>query len=69
MSDQILKESRAYILRGVICLLLGSALVLVCKLPLPELLCDAAVFAGAVIILWGNGCILFGLLVFAGSRT
>lgn len=61
-------ESRFYALRGVFMLLLGSGLLLACKLPLPGLMMQLCVLLGGGAILLGNGYILFGLLVYADSR-
>lgn len=63
-----LKESRSYVLRGVLMLLAGSALLLVCKLTSHSLSSALAAYAGGSVILLGNGFIIFGLLVYAGSR-
>lgn len=62
-------ESRFYALRGVFLLLAGSAILLACKLPLPGIMREIFTLAGGGAILFGNGYILFGLLVFADSRT
>lgn len=63
----VYRESRLYILRGLVLLLAGSVLLLGGKYPLPEPVYYAAVYAGGVVLLLGNGCIIFGLLVYAGA--
>ena len=65
MSNKLYKECKRIIVRGLLCLVGGSALLLVVKLPgLPEFWA----VAGACILLYGNWCIIYGLLIFAGSR-
>ncbi len=68
MSNAAYKESRSYILRGLLMLVLASALLLLHKLPTPALLGDIGLCAGIVIMLLGNGLIIFGLLIYAGTR-
>lgn len=60
-------ESKRFVLRGALLLLAGSLLLLLCLLPLPEPLELASVIAGAATLLLGNGYIIYGLLIFAGS--
>ncbi len=62
-------ESKRFILRGLLLLGLGSALLLACKLPVPELAGHLSALAGGVALLSGNGCVIYGLLIFAGPRT
>ena len=63
------EKYKRYVVRGFLCLAGGSALLLVCKLSaIPEFLVTLSSFAGACIILYGNGCIIFGLLISAGDR-
>lgn len=61
-------ESRFCILRGILLLLGGSLLLLTCKMPLPDFFMEILAFLGGVAILFGNGYILFGLLIQADSR-
>lgn len=62
-------ESKGHLLKGLLLLLLGSILLLCCKLSLPLWLDSFLVFIGAGILLYGNGQILYGLLVHADDRT
>ena len=62
------KESRSYILRGILLLMLGSLLLLLRKMPVPELVSELCPLAGGVLVLLGNGLIIFGLLIYAGFR-
>lgn len=68
MSKAPYQESKNYILRGIALLLLGSLCLLLCKMPVPELLSELAAFGGGLLILLGNGLIIYGLLIYAGSR-
>jgi hypothetical protein len=55
--------------RGLLCLVGGSALLLAVKLPgLPDFLGTLSSIAGGSILLYGNWCIIYGLLIFSGSR-
>lgn len=62
-------ESRFCVLCGFLLLLLGSALLLACKAPLPDFATQLLALAGGGAILFGNGYILFGLLIYADSRS
>lgn len=62
------KESRSFVLRGILGLILGSALLLVCKSPAPEALGSLCAYVGGVIVLAGNYYIIFGLLISAGGE-
>ncbi|MDL2209603.1 hypothetical protein LJC26_02225 [Desulfovibrio sp. OttesenSCG-928-O18] len=64
----VYRESRKFVLRGLALLFFGCVLLLTGKLPLPEPVYYAAIYAGGIILLFGNGCIIFGLLVYAGDR-
>lgn len=66
--NSVYKESRSYILRGLALLVLASLFLLLCKMPVPPLVSDLGILAGIVIMLLGNGLIIFGLLIYAGSR-
>ena len=69
MPDKLYKKSKRIIVRGLLCLIGGSALLLVVKLPgLPELWGMLSSVAGGCILLYGNWCIIYGLLIFTGSR-
>jgi|GEM_PF-5435902 hypothetical protein len=65
MSKEEYNKSKRIIMRGLLCLIGGSALLFVVKLPgLPELLGTLSSVAGSCILLYGNGCIIYGLLIF-----
>jgi hypothetical protein len=67
--DKIYKECKCFIVRGLLSLLGGSLLLFVVKLPgLPEFLGTLSSVAGGVILLYGNWCIIYGLLIFAGNQ-
>lgn len=68
MSAPASRESRNYILTGLLLILLGSGLLLVCKTPLPEIVGSICAYAGGAVLLWGNFRVIFGLLVSAGDR-
>ncbi len=69
MQEERYEKSRRFILRGLFLLLFGSASALLCKLPgLPETLGTFAAYAGGCVLLGGNGCIIYGLLIFADAR-
>ena len=68
MRSKAFRESLLYILAGLLLLALGSALLLARKLFVTGLIGDLSVFAGGVAVLFGNGCIIYGLLIFAGNR-
>jgi hypothetical protein len=67
MSSSSSRESRHYILSGLLLLLVGSAMLLVCKLPVPPRLGDVSACVGGAALLWGNYRIIFGLLISAGE--
>lgn len=69
MGNETSKESKRYVLRGLLLLLLGSALLLVCKLPVSESMSTLSAYAGGAAVLLGNYQIIFGLLVTAGDRS
>lgn len=62
-------ESRACIVHGLLMLLAGSVMLLCCKLQLPGFATRLLALGGGGVILFGNGYILFGLLIYADSRT
>ncbi len=68
MHDDAYKKSKTLIIRGVALLLFGSALLLLGKLPVPELFGFCSGLAGGFVLLCGNGSIIYGLLVFAGNQ-
>ena len=69
MSNRLYNKSKRIITRGLICLIVGAALLFVVKLPdLPEFCGTLSSVAGSCILLYGNWCIIYGLLIFAGSR-
>ena len=60
-------ESGRYIVRGVLALVGGAVLLLMPRLfGLPDFWNTPSVFAGAFSLLYGNGCIFYGLLIHAG---
>ena len=68
MRDARYEECKRVVVRGLLGLAAGSALLLARKLfAVPEFGADLAVFAGGCIVLYGNGCIIYGLLVFTGA--
>jgi len=67
--DEIYAKSKRFVALGLLGLALGSALLLVRKLSLvPMVWADLAVLAGGCIVLGGNTCIIYGLLIFAGDK-
>jgi len=55
--------------RGLISLVGGSLLLVAVKLPdLPEFWGTLSSVAGGIILLYGNWCIFYGLLIFAGNK-
>ena len=67
--DKRYKKSKLVILRGLLCLLGGSLLLFAFKLPdMPEFWGTLASFAGSGMVLYGNYCIIFGLLIFTGHQ-
>lgn len=63
------KKSRRYLLQGVGLLLLGSALLLACKLNPSQWVESVLIFTGGGTILLANGFMLYGLLYHADSRS
>ena len=63
------RESRRLILRGLAMLGLGSLLLLACKMQLSEAVLSLMAFAGGCMLLLGNGCMIFGLLIYADARS
>ena len=69
MPNKQYKECKRFVVRGLLCLVGGSALLLAVKpLGLPEFWGTLFSMAGGCILLYGNWCIIYGLLIFAGSR-
>lgn len=68
LSHKKYMESRFCVLRGVLLLVLGSFLLLTCKMPLPGFLMEILAFLGGLAILFANGYILFGLLICSDAR-
>ena len=69
MSNKQYKECKRIVVRGLLCLVGGSVLLLAVKLPdLSEFWGTLSSVAGGCILLYGNWCIIYGLLIFAGSR-
>ena len=69
MSDKRDKEYKRFAVLGFLCLAGGSALLFAFKLPgLPNYLSVLCSIAGGVIVLFGNGCIFYGMLISAGNQ-
>jgi hypothetical protein len=69
MRDKQYEKSKRYVVCGLIGLALGSVLLLARKLSVvPEFWADLSVFAGGCILLGGNTCIVYGLLIFVGHQ-
>ena len=69
MRDKIYAASKRFVVCGLLGLALGSAMLLVRKLALvPIFWADLAVLAGGCVVLGGNTCIIYGLLIFAGAK-
>jgi len=67
--DKAYKECKRFVVRGLLSLLGGSVLLFAVKLPgLPEFWGTLSSVAGGGILLYGNGCIIYGLLIFAGNQ-
>jgi len=67
--DKIYEKSKRFVVLGLLGLAVGSALLLVRKLSLvPVVWADLAVLAGGCVVLGGNTCIIYGLLIFAGDK-
>ncbi|MDL2314472.1 hypothetical protein LJC36_05780 [Desulfovibrio sp. OttesenSCG-928-C14] len=62
-------ESKSFIIKGFLMLLAGCALLLLHKLPVADFLGKSAIPVGALLILLGNGFIIFGLLIFSDARN
>jgi hypothetical protein len=69
MRDKSYEACKFFVGCGLLGLAVGSVLLLARKLALvPELWADLAVFAGGGILLCSNSCIVYGLLIFVGTR-
>jgi hypothetical protein len=69
MQDKRYEDSKRFVVYGLLGLAVGSVLLLVRKLSvMPGLWADISVFAGGCIVLFSNSCIVYGLLIFAGSH-
>ena len=68
MNGDRFKESKRYVLLGLGMLLAGSALLLVSTLPMAEGASSVIAFSGGAALLLGNGCIIYGLLIFCDNR-
>ena len=69
MRDKKYEDSKRFVVCGLLGLLVGSVLLLARKLSVvPEFWADISVFAGGGIVLFSNSCIVYGLLIFVGSR-
>ena len=67
--DKIYKKSKRFVVRGLLSLLVGSLLLLAVKVPgLPEFWGTLSSVVGGGILLYGNWCIIYGLLIFVGER-
>ncbi|MCL2123462.1 MAG: hypothetical protein FWH34_05165 [Desulfovibrionaceae bacterium] len=69
MSGKSYEECKRFVVYGLIGLAVGSVLLFARKIPaVPEVLADLSVVAGGCIVLCSNSCIIYGLLIFVGSR-
>jgi hypothetical protein len=69
MPNKRYEEGKRVVVYGLLGLGLGGVLLLVRKFfATPELCADLSSLAGGSILLFSNGCIFYGLLIFAGSR-
>jgi len=67
--DTTYEKSKRFAVRGLLSLLGGSLLLFAVKLPgLPEFLGALSSVAGSCTLLYGNWCIIYGLLIFAGKK-
>jgi hypothetical protein len=67
--DKKYRESKRFVVRGLLSLVGGSALLLAYKLlGLPDLVGTLTSFAGSCFLLYGHACIIYGLLIFAGDQ-
>lgn len=62
-------KSRGHLTKGLLLLVMGSVVLLLCKLPLALWLDTACAFGGGGLLLSANGYILYGLLTHADDRT
>jgi len=63
------RESKRFIVGGLISLVAGSFLLFVFILPdLPEFWGTLSSLAGGGLLLCGNGCIVYGLLISVGHQ-
>lgn len=62
-------KSRGHVRKGLALLVLGCVILLLCKLPLAPWQHTACVFGGGALLLYGNGCMFYGLLTHADNRT
>ena len=68
MPDKRYTECKRFVMRGLLALAGGSVLLLMPKLfGVPEFLAAPSLFAGCSTLLYGNGCIIYGLLIHAGN--
>ena len=69
MPNNSYEKCKRYVVSGLLCLVGGSVMLLAQKIfAMTEYWGSLSAFAGACIILYGNGCIIYGLLVSAGDR-
>ena len=69
MSDTRYEDCKRFVVRGLLCLAGGSVLLLAFKIPgLPDFWGTLSAYAGGGIVLFGNGYIIYGLLIFAGNQ-
>jgi hypothetical protein len=67
--DTRYNKCKRVVARGLICLIGGSLLLFAFKLPgLPEFWGTLSSVAGGGILLYGHGCIIYGLLIFIGHQ-
>jgi len=67
--DATYEKTKRFAVRGLICLLGGSLLLFAVKVPgLPEFWSALSSVVGSCILLYGNWCIIYGLLIFVGNQ-
>jgi len=67
--DKTYKKSKRFVVRGLLSLLGGSFFLLAVKVPgLPEFWGALSSVVGGGTLLYGNWCIIYGLLIFVGGR-
>jgi len=67
MSEKKYTACKRYVVRGILALIGGSVLLFMPTFAaMPEFLATPLLFAACFGLLYGNGCIFYGLLIHAG---